>query len=72
MKLVVSMWFDHLQTVLDDRKRGSPKAKDKVTDRMLMWYSCLEPYMDFTKQIKKWIEFEQCESWFHFVCWSYY
>lgn len=47
MKLVVSMWFDHLQTVLDDRKRGSPKTKDKVTDRMLMWYSCHEPYMDY-------------------------
>ena len=30
MKLVVSMWFEHIQTVLDDRKRGSPKVKDKV------------------------------------------
>ena len=47
MKLVVSMWFDHLQTVLDDRKRGLPKAKDKVTDRMLMWCRCHEPYMDY-------------------------
>ena len=52
MKLVVSMWFDHLQTVLDDRKRGSPKAKDKVTDRMLMWYSCHEPYMDLRNVVK--------------------
>ena len=24
--------------------------------------------MDFTKQVEKWIECEQCESWFHFVC----
>ena len=74
------MWFEHLQTVSDNRKRGAAKAAEtrrrnrqasqESSKSQTEYYCgvCQEPYMDFTDQIEKWIGCEHCNSWFHFVC----
>lgn len=68
----VSMWFEHLQTVSDNRKRGATKAAEpwrkkrqasqESSKSQTEYYCgvCQEPYMDFTDQIEKWIGWEHC------------
>lgn len=74
----VRMWFDHLQTIRDNRKRGALKAAEtrrKKKNRMTktvhdMYYCgvCHDQYIEYTDQEESCIECESCETWFHFDC----
>lgn len=72
----VTMWFEHLQQISENRKRGAAKAaqtrkKRKANQKLQTEYSCgvcHGPYLDFTEEIEQWIGCERCESWYHFAC----
>ncbi len=78
----VEIWFDHLETVARNRKRGAAKAAetrrrkkakqkaDSDTTEGTTCYCgiCHEPYVEYTDEVQDWIQCDSCESWVHFVC----
>ena len=79
----VKIWFEHLHTIKQNRKKGAAKAAE--TRRMKARASkeignkakrnneyycgvCHEPYIEFTETEEKWIECDGCDTWFHFLC----
>ena len=73
----IRMWFEHLHTVKENRKRGAARAaatrrknKQEKEERESSYYcaACRTPYQEFTESVEDWIGCEMCDSWFHFVC----
>ena len=77
------MWFKHLVTVADMRKKGSKKAAEpgKRTKRLLLKFTreltkqklfvvhvSLHTDSTCTTVIKHWICCDKCGSWFHYRC----
>ena len=73
----VTMWLDHLKVIANNRKRGAMKAaetrrKNKQTAQkqteVVCCVVCHSPFVDFTEQVEKWIQCNNCDSWTHFAC----
>ena len=73
----VMWWFNHLQTVTENRRRGARKAaetrrKKKMAKQSVhdVYYCgvCHDQYMQYTDRQENWIGCEACDSWFHFAC----
>ena len=77
----VEMWFKHLVTVAEMRKKGSKKAArpGKRTKRLLRFTRELtkqklfvvhgkSPYRQYTTVIEDWICCDKCGSLFHYCC----
>ena len=76
----VKIWFEHLHTIKQNRKKGAAKAaetrrlraqaskdKGKTTSEYYCGV-CHQEYIEFTETEEQWIGCESCDSWFHFVC----
>ena len=74
----VEMWFDHLKTIKENRKRGALRAaetrrkkKNKMAQTVHDVYYCgvcHDQYVEYTDQEEMWIGCESCSAWFHFDC----
>ncbi len=73
----VKIWFEHLQTVSDNRKKCAQKAsetrrakkgKDRVDDRGVACGCCGNIYEEETEEIQKWIACDHCHVWYHWTC----
>ena len=70
----VEIWFQHLLTVQQNRKRGAEKAaatrRQKRGQTTVTVFRCLcgKAYEEETDTVEQWIECEQCKNWFHFDC----
>ena len=71
----VQLWWDHLKTVADNRKRGAEKAaksrKEKKAAKdedQVFCIVCREPFVEFTQHVQSWIQCDCCNGWSHFVC----
>lgn len=74
----VNMWWEHLKTVADNRKRGAAKAAETRRKRKQSQQSskkntilctiCQEPNIEFTDRVELWIQCDFCEGWCHFTC----
>ena len=80
------MWFKHLVTVAEMRKKGSKKAaetwqKNKkaaaeihngTNEAETFCGACKSPYRQCTTVIEDWICCDKCGSWFHYrcTCWN--
>ena len=77
----VKMWFDHLNTIHENRRKGAVKAaatrkqKKKKTppseatrESNYQCGLCYMPYQEFTDACELWIGCEICDTWFHFTC----
>ena len=76
------MWFKHLVTVAEMRKRGSKKAAEtrqknkkaaaeihKGTNEAETFCGASKsPYKQYTTVIENWICCDKCGSWFHYRC----
>ena len=66
------MWFDHLKTIQDNRKRGAEKAamtrRLKKAKEKHFFCICGEEYLDLTDEVQNWIGCDSCANWFHFDC----
>ena len=64
------MWFDHLQTISHNRKRGAARAAE--THQKQKAKAQTDNYRDICHEsyMEKWIDCEQCKS-FHFECVSH-
>ena len=72
----VTIWFEHLHTIKENRRRGAVKAaetrrKNKERKTAVATYHsavCYEEFQEFTDSVEKWIGCDLCDRWFHFVC----
>ena len=73
----VMWWFNHLQTVRENRKRGARKAAETRRKKKMAKQSahdvyycgvCHDQYIQFTDREENWIGCEACDNWFHFAC----
>ena len=71
----VSIWFDHLHTVSENRKRGAARAavtrqRKRQTKKQAKEAVCCcgVAYQEVTESVEDWICCDKCDSWFHFGC----
>lgn len=72
----VKMWFDHLETVKDNRKRGAEKAaatrkRQKNGDPLIPLYYCGvcgDLFESLADDVQDWIQCDGCDNWYHFTC----
>ena len=69
----VEMWWDHLKTVSDNRREGAAKAaktrRKKAGEAQTVFCRvCRDPYVEYTKEVERWIQCDVCQGWAHFVC----
>ena len=67
----VKIWFDHLEEVARNRKRGAIKAAiTRQQKKSGLYYCgvCQLPYKDITDEVEDWIECDSCSKWFHYQC----
>ena len=76
------IWLNHLQTVLESRRRGAKKAaatrlakkcssdKNEISMESNDWFcgDCGKLYEAETKEPEVWIECSLCSKWFHCSC----
>ena len=80
----VKIWFDHLHTIRENRRKGASKAaltrrKNKpkaatidppveVKESDYQCGVCHTPHQSFTETEEKWIGCDKCDTWYHFTC----
>jgi len=72
----VKMWFEHLHTMRENRRRGAAKAAetrrrkkaDCQSGKTYYCVVCYQEYQEFTESVEKWIGCDLCDRWFHFQC----
>ena len=71
----IRMWFKHLHTVKENRKRGAARSaatrrknKQEKEGRVPTTVLHVEPLTRNLQSVEDWIGCEMCDSWFHFVC----
>lgn len=66
------MWFEHLQTISDNRKRGAAKAavtrQLKKLKEKCFFFIFGEEYLSLTDEVQNWIGCDSWSNWFHFEC----
>ena len=70
------MWWEHLKTVSDNRKKAAVKGaatrdakkREEKNQRSVFCLVCKDPYIKYTEEIEKWIQCDVCNGWVHFVC----
>ena len=78
----IRIWFDHLHTIRDNHRKGASKAAETrrknnqkstishpvIKESNYQCGVCHSPYQAFTECEEKWIECENCDTWYHFAC----
>ena len=66
------MYWDHLKTVSDNRKKAAKKAaktrQQKAGKISICCTICRDPYIECTEEVERWIQCDICDGWVHFVC----
>ena len=75
----VKIWFEHLQTIEENRCRGATKAaatrkakqtqSSRQTERQIVLCGvCMKEYEEETVEPELWIACDFCNQWFHCTC----
>ncbi len=76
----MKIWFEHLNTVSENRKKGAQKASETrrakkgkdidigAEEESVACGCCGKMYEEETSEIQKWIACDQCHVWYHWTC----